>query len=246
MTNICARLGQLTVLGALVLACGQTSDRGRQGSSAGSTGGGGGSGGTVGTGGKVGAGGTGGTGGSSSGGTAGQSAAEPECAVDEDCRLASDCCNCEVYPASGEAPLACAADCEQEQCERYGIERAMCFAGRCIVATPHNCSPLFVVCATPPPECDAGTLPSVADNRCWTGECVPTKFCGFRPDCTGCDDDHVCYRGFNDAAGTPYYCMPRPLACEGQATCACASELCSSLGFRNCTDADDGLMQCSP
>ncbi|CAN96284.1 hypothetical protein predicted by Glimmer/Critica [Sorangium cellulosum So ce56] len=235
MTNIYAKLCQLTLLTTLVLACGQTtSDGASETSSTGSTGG------------SAGSGGTGGTGGSGSGGTAGQGGAEPECSVDEDCRLASDCCTCGAYPASAEAPEACAEDCDQYRCERYAVERAMCFAGRCTVATSHNCSPLFAECDALPPECPEGTLPSVADNRCWTGQCVPIELCGFRPDCTGCDDDHVCFRGFNDAAGTPYYCQPRPLACEGQVTCACASALCSSLGFQSCTDADDGVMQCSP
>lgn len=181
----------------------------------------------------------GGSGGSAGGG------AEPECSSDDDCRLFSDCCTCAAYPASGEAPTVCPAVCARGPCLEYEVERALCLAGRCTVATPHSCSPLPVQCEGLPPECPAGTLPSV-EGMCWTGDCIPSEFCGTRPDCSSCAANEVCFRGFNDAFGTPYYCMPRPVTCTDQATCDCAGQLCEALGFLRCTDADDGIMQCSP
>jgi len=186
------------------------------------------------------AGGSGGSGGAAGGGP------EPECSSDADCRLFSDCCSCSAYPSTGEAPEECPADCDQNRCERYGIDQALCFAGSCIVATSHECSPLAAMCDSLPPECPDGSLPSVGANRCWTGDCVPADLCGSRPDCSSCGKDEVCFRGFNDAFGAPYYCMPRPVSCDGQATCDCARQLCEGFGFFNCDDADDGLMQCSP
>lgn len=183
---------------------------------------------------------TGGSGGSAGGG------AEPECSSDDDCRVFSDCCTCAAYPVAGEAPEACPAVCAQGRCEQYQIDQARCFAGSCILATPHACSPLPVECDSLPPACPDGTLPSVGADRCWTGDCVPSDLCGLRPDCSSCSESEVCFRGFNDAFGTPYYCLPRPATCTEQATCDCASQLCEELGFRSCTDADDGIMQCSP
>lgn len=182
----------------------------------------------------------GGSGGSAGGG------AEPECSSDDDCRLFSDCCSCAAYPGAGEAPQACPADCAEVLCEQHGIDQVRCSAGSCVLVTSHDCSALAITCDSLPPECPDGTLAGVGANRCWTGDCVPSNLCGLRPDCSSCADDEVCFRGFNDAFGTPYYCMPRPVTCSDQATCDCASQLCDELGFRSCTDADDGVMQCSP
>ena len=169
-----------------------------------------------------------------------------QCEVDADCNLFSDCCNCAAYPASGDGPEACPADCALDRCTAHGIESASCFAGQCIVATAHNCSPLAATCDSLPPQCSDGSLPSVGDNQCWTGSCIPAELCGWRPDCSSCGDDEVCFRGFNDVFGTPYYCAPRPSSCSDEANCACARQFCEALGFSQCADADDGIMQCSP
>jgi hypothetical protein len=182
---------------------------------------------------------------STSGGSGG-AAPEVECETAEDCTLFSDCCACVAQPRSEAVPSSCGDICAETRCRLNAIDSAICFAGQCIVGTAHNCSPLFADCDTPPPECPEGYLPSVANTSCWTGTCVPAELCGNRPDCSSCADDEVCFRGFNDVHGPPYYCMPRPSTCEGEATCECARHYCDALGFSYCAQADDGLMQCSP
>jgi hypothetical protein len=165
---------------------------GGSGGAGGSTGGAGGSGGSAGSGGTAGAGGgsggsTGGTGGAGAtggsggstggtGGTGGAGPAQPECKIDGDCKMFSDCCSCMGVPTT-ENPVPCPANCLQDKCgELSAPKTAACIAGRCVAG--FNCDSSKVTCKMATPNCDPGKVPLVKeDGTCWQGSCVPANEC---------------------------------------------------------------------
>jgi hypothetical protein len=101
------------------------------------------------------------------------------CAVDEDCRLVSDCCTCQAIPRDGKAP-SCdpKRSCVTSVCAQYqGIDQARCAAGRCVLG--FDCDTTTVVCKRLPPVCPTGQVPQVVGTqgaRCY-GECVDATQC---------------------------------------------------------------------
>ena len=145
------------------------------------TGGDPGSGGT-GTGGDPSTGGTGmggdpGSGGSgaATGGTGGQ---WPACESESDCALISTCCTCMVAPVGTPEPEGCTILCETDLCTVHGFSQddVACQHGFCSVeGSDGRCNAEDVTCASSPPPCPSGYLPSVVDG-CW-GPCVLENSC---------------------------------------------------------------------
>lgn len=110
-------------------------------------------------------------------GGGGSGPAEPECAVDGDCKIVVGCCTCGAAPV-GEPPAACeaTADCEASHCTALGIPEdtiAACVGGRCVMG--FDCDLALVTCDGPEPECGEGETPRVVDGC--HADCVPAEEC---------------------------------------------------------------------
>lgn len=110
---------------------------------------------------------------SSAGGAAG---AEPECALDSDCRTFDDCCTCAAYAVGGRPPDACPADCVASQCSRRfggtGAFTARCRAGRCVPAGLGSCDSSQCATFDDTPSCcttPEGPCGLVVFDACVTG-----------------------------------------------------------------------------
>lgn len=192
--------------------------------------GGGGSGGDGGVGGSGGAGGgTGGTGGQGGAGSGGGPVASPECQLDADCQLVSDCCVCDAIPTS-ERPDACAKDCLIDSCTSLGLPAKTtpsCVAGQCVAG--FDCDWAQTTCDAAPPDCPEGMTASVVDG-CY-GACVPATECVSVGGCDQCDGGLACV--LKEALPVQVHCVdPAPCstndcACLGPAVCAPSSEVCS-------------------
>ncbi len=151
----------------------------------------------------------------------------PECMVDADCMVVEDCCACGALPA-GEMPAVCNQQmCDQSACGEQGIAapQAQCTFGHCELV-PATCNEILVFCATPPPNCPMGTLPSV-EQDCWSGECVAVENCDAVPDCTYCDADETCVFTATQL-GPSYSCVPTSDECGAVPDCACMGEVCQN------------------
>jgi hypothetical protein len=206
-----------------VLACGNGD--GGDGSGSGSTG-------TADTGDTSGTGGTGGTGtGSGTGG------GEGECQTADDCQLLDDCCSCAALPKT-ESPDFCDAECDQTQCQSWGLGQIECRAGTCQVLKL-DCDSGHATCNGDPPQCDGGLVPSV-ENNCW-GPCVPERFCGPVDDCTRCRPEQICVELGGIDYGTICETVPAPCRDEVDPyACAC-QWLCPNDDFQMCIPGEDGI-----
>ncbi len=169
--------------------------------------------------------------------------AEMVCVAEEDCLLINDCCACTAVHVEQDV-RECDLECEMTMCDALGIPDIglVCAEGRCELE-PRNCSDAFITCDGIPPRCPEGTLPEITpEGDCWTGACIPIEACDGVPSCEFCAEGEVCV---NDEAGlgTFVHCEPLPDACEGEADCDCAGELCVEP-FDTCAAAE-GVLQCS-
>jgi hypothetical protein len=97
-----------------------------------------------------------------------------ECAVDDDCRLVSDCCRCVAAP-KGVTLDVCYASCAQTMCIADGVtgSEKVCVNGRCVL--DRSCDRTQVSCDMVPPECEPGMIPSV-EGSCY-GPCIASTEC---------------------------------------------------------------------
>jgi hypothetical protein len=223
---------------------------GGSGGAGGSTGGAGGSGGSAGSGGTAGAGGgsggsTGGTGGAGAtggsggstggtGGTGGAGPAQPECKIDGDCKMFSDCCSCMGVPTT-ENPVPCPANCLQDKCgELSAPKTAACIAGRCVAG--FNCDSSKVTCKMATPNCDPGKVPLVKeDGTCWQGSCVPANECKAVKSCAECTGSLFCV-SYVTQLGPQNHCADVPKACGSDFTCACSGPSVCTPPYGTCQD----------
>ncbi len=223
-------------------ASGGTAGSGASGGTAGSgasggTAGSGASGGTAGSGASGGTagsptGGTGGTAGSptgGTGGTAGSGGAFTECKEASDCKLVSDCCNCEGVPASAPAGPSCDLACITPMCEDRGIRAASCVAGRCVAG--FSCDERSVTCRQEPPDCKPGEVP-IVDGDCWEGTCAPATECKSVGSCAACGS--LACVTYVTQLGPEYHCVDMPPTCD-EASCGCLGGSCQEP-FDTCND----------
>jgi len=143
----------------------------------------------AGTGGDAGAGvaGSGGGAGAAGIGTAGAAGAAgapsgAECVTDDDCMRISDCCACTAEPKDQNNPT-CDRFCIEDRCFDLIITaEAVCAFGRCVFDL--SCDGSEATCPALPPDCTAGTVPSVVDG-CW-GPCIPPTECRSVSNCDAC------------------------------------------------------------
>ncbi len=166
---------------------------------------------------------------------------EPECEVDADCKLQSDCCVCDGVPKD-EDPGMCDKQCIQPLCDEFGVEKAVCRFGVC-EAERLSCDQAAVECDAPTPDCPDGTLPETTPT-CWTGSCVPAALCDVVPDCTYCAEGSMCVqksgKGF-----FPIVCEPIPPSCGGVSSCNCVADLVCIEPFGLCFQDGDTQVTCS-
>lgn len=248
----------LLALGLCVVGCGGESENDGAGGTGGATGGTSGSGGSTGGsggsagaggatggsagvgGGSGGAGGSGGSGGStggsggSGGGSGGTGPAQPECKVDGDCKIFSDCCSCLGVPTS-ENPPSCPAMCIQDKCGELGAPKtAACIAGRCVMG--FNCDSSKVTCKMATPNCDPGKVPLVKeDGTCWQGSCVPANECKSVKACSDCTGALFCV-SYVTQQGPQNHCADVPKVCGTDFTCACAGPSVCTPPYGTCND----------
>jgi hypothetical protein len=149
----------------------------------------------------------------------------PECVLDEDCEIASDCCSCQAVPKGASFP-ACRLDCGGSNgCELDGLSTVpRCTLGRCTLAT--DCGGEATLCDSPPPTCPAGQTPSRTEDGCW-GPCVAATECSLVEDCGACGDAH-CVE-FPNVGGTTIRCIARQQECEVGNLCECLQP-CGDFG----------------
>ena len=172
-------------------------------------------------------------------GLGGGSGSFPECLGSDDCKLVNDCCACEGVPV-GQQVDACPENCEVPSCEALGHPgtEAVCVARACVAG--FDCSS-DVECATPPPVCEAGLVPS-RSHGCW-GPCVPATECISVESCGDCDlGTQVCVQ-YAQLAVT-FHCVPKPDVCSGPADCACAEEIFCDGRTDTCIDVGPNELTC--
>jgi hypothetical protein len=146
-----------------------------------------------------------------------------ECATDDDCEIAADCCNCQVVP-KGTRVATCRVACGSNECEVRGLfTHAECTLGRCTLAV--SCDARRVTCDALPPAC-TGQVPSVGDDGCW-GPCVTPSECSDVTDCNACGDD-LCVK-FPNVGGITFRCIPPRAECEPGSLCECLAP-CGGFG----------------
>jgi hypothetical protein len=172
-----------------------------------------------------------GTGGASGGAVDG--GLKPECTSEKDCKIFTDCCQCEAVP-NGETPASCHSVCKQNQCAALGLTapQATCIAGRCVVG--FECDSSKVFCKSVPPACPPGQV-ALVNGACWQGGCVPATECASVKDCSACTGELVCAE-FPQRGGSTAHCYDVPQSCNGNYGCSCAgAAVCSGPGL-SCVD----------
>ncbi|HKQ68991.1 MAG TPA: hypothetical protein VJT73_06620 [Polyangiaceae bacterium] len=160
-------------------------------------------------------------------------AAGAECAVDDDCRLFSDCCSCAGVPKTA-GVSTCPALCKQSKCEELGLAggKASCVAGRCVAG--FECDGTKVTCDMGPPKCQGGQVPLVSGG-CYQGSCVPAVECASVSNCAVCAGRTTC-AVFVQRSGSLRHCVDVPPACGGDSTCTCTGKsVCTGI-FSRCTN----------
>lgn len=166
--------------------------------------------------------------------------AGPECDVDADCKLHSDCCACEGVPVDEEV-ANCEKECKQPLCSEFGVEAAVCRLGVCETERL-SCDQSKVVCDAPTPDCPDGTLPETTPE-CWTGKCVPSALCDVVPGCEFCGPEQFCVTKLGEGV-FPTVCEPLPGACGGTSSCNCVAELVCIEPFGQCFQQDTLEVSC--
>jgi hypothetical protein len=218
---------------------------GRAGTGGAATGSGG-AGGRAGTGGAAtgsgGAGGRAGTGGAATGGrpgtgggAGGAGGVAPECRVAGDCHLYSDCCACEALAPGELPPPACPAVCVVGRCTQLGLsnDAVDCVAGRCVAG--FDCDATKVTCKVAIPACPAGETPIVTGS-CYTGQCAPVAECRVVGDCQVCSAAGLSCVVYETQMGNQAHCVTIPVACNGDATCACLGQTACITPYRACAN----------
>ena len=147
---------------------------------------------------------------------AGGTASGAECTKADDCTLLSNCCECRAEP-KGAALGSCPTVCTKDSCTANQIrpEEVTCVFGRCVLA--RSCNTARVTCTAAPPQCPAGTVPSVLDS-CW-GPCLPPTECRDVTDCSSCGGGAACVRDINFSITTT--CIAPAADCHSGSYCGC-------------------------
>lgn len=192
---------------------------------------------------------TAGTGGSDSGasdsGSGGSTSdtGEPAatCQQDGDCQLVDDCCTCDVIGQGDDPPKCDVPECFATTCSAEGLvpASAACRLGQCHLGPLPCAGP--VDCAQAPPDCAAGTLPSIV-NGCW-GACVPARLCDEVPSCDGdpCGPGWFCVE---TQSGAPARCHPTPETCGGELSCGCLFSFLPEFCPASCAEQGGSTILC--
>jgi hypothetical protein len=159
------------------------------------------------------------------------------CTSDDDCVIFEDCCSCDPMHVDDAQPPMCEVDCKATACMAIGITGVHCEQGSCEL-DDLSCNPAFVACDALPPDCEPGTLPSIADG-CWTGLCVPAEVCDVVPDCSACPEDEVCIALVAEGPAG-FFCSPIAPDCDGAPSCDCLPLVCPDM-FSACIDGVEGI-----
>jgi hypothetical protein len=172
----------------------------------------------------------GGSGGAGGSGGTGAAVGFPECAVDGDCIVIEDCCECVGAPVGSGI---CKSACKQSVCSVQGIQPtgARCVLGACVLDV--DCNQGHAQCFGLPPDCPPGQLPTIS-SACWSGGCSDVTECSEVTSCADCAAGAcVTISDFGQSA----HCVDPPAACGTQATCACMGEACPV----DCGDTPSGM-----
>jgi hypothetical protein len=103
-----------------------------------------------------------------------------------------------------------------------------------------SCNPTGVVCATAPPNCDPGEVPSI-DGPCW-GPCVPILDCATEASCANCQG---AFCAEYVAWVTEYRCVLPSLQCSAT-TCSCLAPYFCPAPFDACQEGsiDGPIVSC--
>ncbi len=181
----------------------------------------------------------GGQGGTVSVGGGGNDRAAPWCNTASDCTMLNDCCSCMGLHTS-EGLLSCPTICDEGTCNTMNAPtEPSCVAGRCVAG--FSCSGP-VLCLMPPPDCEPGHVPRVADG-CYQG-CVLTQQCQAVDSCDVCAPNNLCVVEPDKVPSVAHHCVPTPATCEGQPlNCECAGTMvCDS--DETCVDQGAGRVAC--
>jgi hypothetical protein len=162
------------------------------------------------------------------------------CVVDADCALHSDCCTCEGVRFDVDVP-SCDERCKQTLCSAFGIDAAVCRLGVCETERV-RCDQSKVACDQLPPPCPEGQL-AETDGVCYTGDCVPARFCDVVTDCADCPADMMCVQkvAFTVESIT---CEPIPPGCGGIVDCDCVADLVCTDDFQGCFEQGGAVVSC--
>jgi len=155
-----------------------------------------------------------------------------ECTTAEDCVRFTDCCSCSAEPKNTARPM-CDLACIEDACFALGIARdeVTCAFGRCVF--DRSCDGNESTCPALPPNCAAGTVPSVLDG-CW-GPCLPATECRSVATCDACvTAGAACVM---HELQVPSVGCVEPGTCEKGNLCECL-DACS--GFQ-CTETETGV-----
>ena len=105
-----------------------------------------------------------------------------------------------------------------------------------------SCDQSKVTCDQLPPPCPDGQL-AETDAVCYTGDCVPARFCDVVPDCADCPDDMMCVQkvAFMVERIT---CEPIPPGCGGVVDCDCVGDLVCTDNFEGCFEQGGAVVSC--
>lgn len=146
------------------------------------------------------------------------------CGSDEDCAFAGDCCGCYPYNPSMGSTGNCGGSCEQDKCEEWGIEAAVCRSGRCVLEA-FSCNQDTVTCDAEPPACEEGFTPRVWEG-CYVGDCLPIQDCDWAPGCDSCAPGQLCMQELRNGCdyarcvdAFPECGLEAPPCCTGMTYC---------------------------
>ena len=162
------------------------------------------------------------------------------CVVDVDCALHSDCCTCEGVRLGRDVP-SCDLRCKQTLCSELGIDAAVCRLGVCETERV-SCDQSKVACDQPPPPCPPGQL-AETDATCYTGDCVPARFCDVVTACADCPADMMCVQNVAFTVES-ITCEPIPAACGGVVDCDCVGDLVCTDNFQGCSEQGGAVVNC--
>lgn len=163
------------------------------------------------------------------------------CEVDADCKLASDCCDCDAVPVGVDVAV-CDEDCEQPLCAELGIDAARCRFGVCITGRL-SCDASKVACDAAAPPCPPGTVAETSPV-CWTGRCVAARHCDVVGTCEQCPEGRVCVQNIAFGPASSVTCEPLPPDCDPAGACGCiGAEVCLDP-FTFCTEPPGGGINC--